>query len=158
MEPFSALALAGNIAQFVDFGCRILKTGYESYRDISGASEENVEIEKLTEGLLEFQKTLLAPSSRPTSGTDDNNQIALQELATRCCDVADTLLQLLRGLKVEGKGLVRTWNSLRQACRSQWHADDIAKLEKSMDNINEQINSRLIYMVWYGFERHSMLY
>ena len=142
MEPFSAISLASAIIQFVDFGSRILSSGYETYLSTNGATEDNVDLESLTRSLYKFQDQLSAPSKQPM-----HNDRELQKLARRCSFLAGDLLVLLDSFKVKEYGLIRTWDALRQSCRLVWKKDEISRKEKMLNSITGQVNSRLLYMI-----------
>jgi hypothetical protein len=142
LDPLSAASLAAAILQFVDFGSKIIVSGYETYRSTHGATEENVDLEYLTQKLYTFQDQLWTPSSKLAHSDQE-----LQNLAQKCSYIAGDLLVLLDSLKVKEKGLVRTWEALRQSCRLVWKEDEIAKKEKLLDSITGQVNSRLLYMI-----------
>lgn len=148
LDPLGALGLASAIVQFVDFSSSILKTGYETYHNFEGATQDNLDLEQLTGTLYKFQSKLTASNHAGGQQTDD--EVSLQELVTRCRDLARQLLQLLGDLKTKGHGLIRTWDSFRQACRSVGSKKKIARLEALLDNVGLQIlqiNSCLIFMI-----------
>ena len=142
LDPLSAASLAAAILQFVDFGSKIIVSGYETYRSTLGATEESVDLEYLTQKLYKFQDQLSTSSSKLVHSDQE-----LQKLAQKCSCIAGDLLVLLDSLKVKEKGLVRTWEALRQSCRLVWKKDEIAKKEKLLDSITGQVNSRLLYMI-----------
>ncbi|KAM0718815.1 hypothetical protein Q7P37_005887 [Cladosporium fusiforme] len=147
LDPLSAISLASAIIQFVDFGSKILVTGYETYHNVSGATQEHVDLEELTQSLYKFQDNLATPTRSNSSATQDSDQTLLEELARRCSHLAGDLLILLEDLKVKEQGFLRTWDSFRQACRSVWKKKRIQGLEKLLESIGWQINSRLLYMI-----------
>ena len=142
LEPLSAIALASSIIQFVDFGSKILASGYETYHSTHGATEDNVDLESLTQSLYKFQDQL---STHPKQLTHNDRE--LQKLAQNCSYLAGDLLLLLDSFKVKEHGLIRTWDALRQSCRLVWKKDEIAKKEKMLNSIAGQVNSRLLYMI-----------
>jgi len=142
LDPLTAASLAAAILQFVDFGSKIIVSGYETYRSVNGATEENVDLEYLTQALYKFQDQFSTTPKQPSHGDQE-----LQRLAQKCTYVAGDLLVLLDSLKVKEKGLVRTWEALRQSCRLVWKKEEIAKKEKLLDSIAGQVNSRLLYMI-----------
>lgn len=147
LDPLSALSLAAVIVQFVDFGSRILVSGYETYHDQHGTTQERFDLEEVTQDLFKFQNQLATPANAKEKETVDMR--VLQQLATKCRDLADDLLRLLDDLKVQESGLLRTWDSFRQACRARAKKGEIARLEKLLKVIGEQVNARLIYMIRY---------
>lgn len=142
LDPISAVSLAAAILQFVDFGSKIIVSGYETYRSTHGATEENIDLEYLTQMLYKFQDQL---STSPNQLAPSDQE--LQKLAQKCSYIAGDLLVLLDSPKVKEKGLVRTWDALRQSCRLVWKKDEIAKKEKMLNSIAGQVNSRLLYMI-----------
>jgi hypothetical protein len=142
LDPLSAASLAAAILQFVDFGSKILLSGYETYRSAQGATKENIDLESLTQKLYKFQDQL---SITPKQLTHKDQE--LQDLAQKCSYIAGDLLLLLDSLKVKEKGLIRTWEALRQSCRLVWKKEEIAKKEKLLNSISGQVNSRLLYMI-----------
>jgi hypothetical protein len=146
MDPISALSLAAAIVQFAQFGSNIIVTTYKVHQSTNGATQENLELAKLTTTLHDFQTRLAAP--RAPSRGNDIDQKALEELAAKCRDIAADLLKLLNGLKVKvtDKGLRRTLNSLRQGYRSSLKKGQIARYEKLLGDITVQVNGHLLAM------------
>ena len=142
LDPLSAASLAAAILQFVDFGSKIIVSGYETYRSAQGATEDNIDLESLTQNLYKFQDQLSTPSQQLAHSDQE-----LHKLAQKCTYIAGDLLVLLDSLKVKEKGLIRTWEALRQSCRLVWKKDEIAKKEKLLGSISGQVNSRLLYMI-----------
>lgn len=149
LDPFSAVSLACAIIQFVDFGSKIIVTGHDAYRSSSGTTQEHADMEELTASLYKFQDKFATPGSSGDAATRSVDQRSLDELARKCSHAAGDILILLEDLKVKETGSLRTWDSLRQACRSVWKKERIQDLEKSLDKISGQINSRLLYMIRY---------
>jgi len=48
MDPLTALSLAGNVVQFVDFGCQLLSHSRELYRSPRGSLAADDEIHLVT--------------------------------------------------------------------------------------------------------------
>jgi hypothetical protein len=142
LDPLSAASLAAAILQFVDFGSKIIVSGYETYRSTHGATEENVDLDYLTQKPYRFQDRLSTSSNQLA-----HNDQELQKLAQKCSYIAGDLLVLLDSLKVKDQGLVRNWEALRQSCRLLCKEDEILKKEQLLDSITAQVNSRLLYMI-----------
>ena len=112
LDPFSALGLAGNIIQFVDFGGKLLSHSAELYRSVDGALSFNKELEIITGDLRSLSANLAASShsqSTALSGADNFPT----ELASSCKVLADELLSKLAKLRV--RGTYKKWKSVRQA-------------------------------------------
>lgn len=48
LDPLTALSLAGNVVQFVQFGCTLAAKAHEVYSFKSGTAEESLEMESVT--------------------------------------------------------------------------------------------------------------
>lgn len=149
LDPFSAISLACAIVQFVDFGSKIIDTGHEAYRNSNGTTQEYADLEELTTSLYKFQDKFANTGSPNDAATRSADQRSLDELARKCSYVAGDILILLEDLKVKETGSLRTWDSLRQACRSVRKRERIQELQRSLEKISAQINSRLLYMIRY---------
>lgn len=133
LDPLSALSLAAAILQFVDFSSKILVTGYETYCSAAGATQEQVDLQELTHNLYRLQDQLATPVKQQTP-----DQEFLENVAKRSSYLAGDFLILLEDLKVEGQGLLRTWDAFRQACRSARKKSEIQRLERLLDSISGQ--------------------
>lgn len=51
MDPIAALGLAGNVAQFIDLGCKVFSMAGELYRSASGRLVEDVQLQSASEAL-----------------------------------------------------------------------------------------------------------
>ncbi|MCJ1381965.1 hypothetical protein MMC17_005077 [Xylographa soralifera] len=146
LDPFTALSLAGTVVQFVDFGNKLIKEGSELYHSASGALSVNAELENITVNLKAVTKKLETPSPTNTRSTETTKETeALRSLAESCSEAADELLKVLEDLKV--KGANRQWQSFRQALRSSHKKDQIRKIEKKLDKLQQMLNTRLIAMM-----------
>lgn len=149
MDPISALSLSAAILQFVDFGSKIIVTTYRTYRSADGTTQENLNLAELTTTLHGLQARLATPRIPSREQEHDADRNALELQAARCRDIAAELLQLLDDLKVKvkDKGFRRTWESLRQGCRAEWSKGKIARHGKTLRDVAEQINTRLLSLI-----------
>lgn len=92
MELLIAIALAGNILQFLEFGIKATSKAHELHSSASGTLEENLLLEYLSEHVSEVVKKLGTSSGHP--GLDD--------IYERCLDSTTQLQDELEGLKVRG--------------------------------------------------------
>ncbi|KAI6795430.1 hypothetical protein KC361_g5013 [Hortaea werneckii] len=153
MDPLSALSIGAAVLQFVDFGSKLLVNGYDVYHSVAGATTDNLELEKVTQDLsslclaLEFNHVT---SSRALS----RDEKALLELALDCRELAQSLVQLLQGLKVKSGTRHRSWESIRQTIRSVWKKTEIEDLQARLERIRNEMDSRLLELI--RQEAHSI--
>ena len=73
MDPLSALSLAANVLQFVEFTTKILAVGHEIYQ--SGTSSANANLELVTKDIHSLGaklKTTALPEGLPKVLTEDD--------------------------------------------------------------------------------------
>lgn len=131
MDPLTAIGLAGNVVQFVDFCGKLVSKSVEIYRSREGVLREIIDIETATKDLAQL---------------NDQNSIvtadeALERLCKSCIAVADELLQALGKVKVNGSP--QKWLSFRKALRSVWSKEQIRELEQRLAILRDQLNLRL---------------
>ncbi|KAI0451919.1 hypothetical protein F5B21DRAFT_485063 [Xylaria acuta] len=95
MDPFTALSLAGNIVQFIEFGIKLTIKGSEIYSSVNGQSQADNVIREDTTRLLEFSEQL----DRPLSSKHSESEAAVASLAKECAVEACKLRLILYGLQ-----------------------------------------------------------
>ena len=141
MDPLTAVGLAGNIINFVDFSAKALSRARQLFESASGATEENDELESLTKNLKDFADRTRRRSSeispRGHSRLSISSETVLDNLSQQCIQVADELLETLDSLKVKGDG--RTRKSAIKAVKTVWKKDHIDALQRRLDRISKQL-------------------
>jgi hypothetical protein len=141
VDPFTALGLAGNIVQFVDFLCKLLSESRSLYESSTGASDDNIVLEKIANDLSLLTSELTTSSSPAVLPASSE----LLETATLCKQVAAELSQALDELKV--KGPHKKWKSFVQALRSVMKKEQIQALARRLDTVQRQLNTRLLVLL-----------
>ena len=154
MDPLTAISLASAIVQFVDFSSKLIAEGRQIYQSIEGASRANLRTEDITNHIDSLNKHVLRTNRRYSqTGVTSESETALRDLVTACRTVADDLLSLLNKLKVDKHtiGAQRKLETVRKAVLTQRskNKDKIKNLEDQLDNIQKQINRRLVTMIRY---------
>lgn len=147
MDPVTALSLAANILQFVEFGTKLFTTGYQAYKSAKGQTDENEHIEKLTIDLESCAKSL-KHNTQGFQGSLSDDDLALLELARRSDRLAQELLALL--VKVQRKGKSRTWGAVSSAMRATWSKEEIQIRLKRLQEIQTNANTRLLNILRYA--------
>ena len=141
LDPFSALGLAGNVVQFVDFGTKLFSEAAELYRSVDGTLQVNAQLEAITEDLSSISNELGNASSyegQPLSADVKN----LMNLALSCKDLADELLLVLTKLKVSSNH--KKWKSIRQAFASAWRGREVEAYMGKLDRFRSQMTVHLV--------------
>ncbi|KAK4198003.1 hypothetical protein QBC40DRAFT_341612 [Triangularia verruculosa] len=137
------VALAASIMQIIDLGTRVVKKGFDVYNSADGQLIEHGEIETVAKSL--------AHSAAHIRGNFPANLTAHErekhQIAIKCEQIATELLAALDGLKVKSRdrtGWPRKWKSIRQALKTVWHEDRIAKLESRLDRCRQQMTFNIL--------------
>ena len=112
LDPLTALGLAGNIVQFVDFSSKIVSKARDIHNSANGSLPENIDTETVAQSLRVLYSNIAPQLDSPSSAQEE----ILNKLCIGCDNIAQELLQALGKLTIQGK---RTkWKSLRQALKS----------------------------------------
>jgi hypothetical protein len=144
LDPISALGLAGNLVQFVDFLFKLVSESRGIYKSATGALNEHAFLEKIAVDLSKLSDSL--PST--TLGVTGSSSLVghdILDLAAECKDVSRRLLGALEEIKV--KGSHRRWKSFVQALKSVWKREEIEELTRRLDRIQNLLNTRLLAMM-----------
>ena len=137
MDPLTALSLASNVIQVVDFSIRLVSKGVEIYKD--GSLAENVDAEEVTQSLKglngKLQRSIQDSKCGGPLNEDDHY---LMGLCAKCEGIANELLTRLGQIKVTGKH--RKWKSARQALKSVTNKDDLELLARRLGMYRSEIN------------------
>ena len=137
LDPVTAFALAGNVIQFIDFGCNLLSESLDLYRSATGTTVENIELEIVAKDIQDNIAPLrISARSFPTASH-------YSKLLQSCESVAQELLSAVEKLRVED-GPHRRWRSFGKALRSIWKKEEISKLQGRLGTLREQIVFRVI--------------
>ncbi|KAH8775890.1 hypothetical protein BGZ57DRAFT_369000 [Hyaloscypha finlandica] len=140
LDPFTAIGLAGNIVQFVDYSSKLISSTYEIYRSSTGSSKNHVYLEAIATRLLELNRTLEQPKLTGTKSYDK----ALLELRAECSQDAEDLLRLIEALRAKKDS---KWSSFRKALRSAWEKEAISRLEGRLVAHRNEIATQLTAML-----------
>src|ERR1700712_3244536 len=112
MDALTALGLAANVIQFVDFAASILSKGNTIRKSADGALKENTQLRSISSRM----QTLTADLERSIHNPFTQNDQALKAICSSCFEIATELNLKLSTLTARG-GISR-FKSYRQALKS----------------------------------------
>ncbi|KAE9366262.1 hypothetical protein N431DRAFT_386517, partial [Stipitochalara longipes BDJ] len=142
LDPLSALSLAGNIIQFVEFGTKLVHGTNEIIKSTEGSLEKHVWLEETTSSLGQLSNDLAIDTQRGPTASHSKKDEELLNLAISCKHDADDLLATLGDLKAQNPG--RKWQSFVQALRSVWKESKIKELERRLNDRRRQLGLQLL--------------
>ncbi|KAF2183956.1 hypothetical protein K469DRAFT_634657 [Zopfia rhizophila CBS 207.26] len=149
MELLTAIGLAANIVQFVEFGARLLSEANEVYHSTTGLTNEHVELQDIAENLKQMVNRLNTPYhdlSRKSLSSFHPAGVEINGIASSAKTVADDLIAVIQKLKVNDASK-RGWRSFRQALSTLWNKDKIENLQKRLDALRNQLSAHTIIYI-----------
>lgn len=150
MDPLSALSLAGNVVQFVDFGYKLVSNSRDFYKSSHGALEAHVQLELITSDLRAFLDKLKQRPALKLSGPQTRKETKWEADFDGICNhagkVAEELVARQEGLRVKGAGH-RRWESLQMAVRSAWRRNEIERLKEELSELRDVLETRLMLSI-----------
>ncbi|KAH7416755.1 hypothetical protein BKA64DRAFT_276354 [Cadophora sp. MPI-SDFR-AT-0126] len=136
LDPLTALALTGNILQFIDFGFKATCKARDIYLSADGVTAENADLEVLTTDIATVSAKLSA-SLGNASGND-----SLDDICRRCKASADDLLAALKNLQAEGKK--GKWKSARKGLKAVWGKKKVDELRERLEGWRDEVHFHVV--------------
>jgi hypothetical protein len=138
VDPWTVLSAAGNIAQFVEYSCKVVLTAKSISK--SGATETTTELITITNEVERLSGAIVLDSL-------DQYSPQLKQLASQCKALAADLLKVLSRLQTEGKR--RKWESFLVALKEIWNREKIEQFVKRLDKLQNQLILSMQFLVSY---------
>ncbi|KAH8178383.1 NACHT nucleoside triphosphatase [Sarocladium implicatum] len=145
MDPITAVALSGNILQFLQFTGGLLNSAGKLHASSNGTSDANDHLHDICSKLTAFTPKLHCPQQQQPADTEglQNNtsqhSVQLSECATACQGLCGELLKILEKLKAVGTRGSRHWGSFHAALLEVWHNDNIESLRRRITDYQGQM-------------------
>lgn len=148
LDPFSALSIAAAVAQFLDFGSKLIAGSIELYRSAEGVLPGILTLETITDDLKELSRDLSAKTGAVGGAKLSKNEMAIQSLANACVDLGFELEGVLQRTKLQ-KGSMRSWESFRRSFHIILRKSKIIDLEERLGKLQGQLQIRLVSLLRY---------
>lgn len=161
MDPVSALGLAANVLQFVEFTGKLISKGAEYYHSSDGAllghAELNAAAENLASLARKINESIKLPiffprGPEPLDRKERENYRAdkcfymidkgLLDASRQCYAISLELSAALSALKIPNNPT--RWDCFRQALRSVWSEQKINDISRRLDQARDQLMIHLL--------------
>jgi ankyrin repeat protein len=147
LDPLTALGLAGNLIQVIQFSYDIVSEGNKIYNDSGSVHGQNKTAEEVATDLSELTQNLKAKQEewRVAHGRTslEPDETRLRNLCDRCVEVAYELQIQLNKLKAkDGRG--KRLKSYKQALISVWRKDDIEEIAARLKRYQQELDTRVL--------------
>lgn len=132
MDPFSALGLASNVVQFIDFIWTLISETRRIVKSDDGLKGDHRTLETIVAGVQEY-----ANAVSPSPGSSPQ----LKQLARECSSISAELLSALAALKVYDQKT--HWTSFLAALKQIWKQGKIDKLSNRLFKAQSQVATHM---------------
>jgi hypothetical protein len=151
LDPLTALSLAGNIIQFVDFACKLFSKGWEIYDSAAGLSVGDQQLETIANDLRDISNRFKDPIQSHLNICSDQleprqkTDTKLIEMSTQCTSVANELIRALEELRLSDLNHKnRRWKSARHAFKSLWKKEKICAIVDQLQTLRAEWNFHIL--------------
>jgi hypothetical protein len=130
IDPLTALGLASNILQFLDFTAKVIAGTRAISKSHVGVSEDTAYIRHKAEGITALIDGFLA-----TNG----GSLAMRKELAACKKIAEDVLEALE--KFEVKGPKSKWTSFLIALKEIWSESKIKAMSTKLTELQTQFNA-----------------
>jgi hypothetical protein len=139
IDPLTALGLAANVLQFVDFASKLIGGLVVIYKSASAASEDNIVLDIVVRDIQRLSGSIVALED--FSGT-------LKELTDESSRISQELLAVLDKLCI--KGQKTKWKCFAVAVGGMWKRDKVESMATQLGRMQSQVTVHLQASIRYG--------
>ena len=141
LDPITALGIAGNIVQFLDFSISLVGKAHDIYKSPDGTLAGNLDVAKVAETIriLQFK---LQSGKRSDVGYDSEIKGLLEGMCSSCDETAKELLDVLETLKMQGKKTA--WKSMRQAIKGVKSKEAVLEITGRLAQFRELLEMSIL--------------
>ena len=152
MEPLAALALAGNVLQFIDFGCKLFSQGCELYKSTDGRLAVDDEIRLIAAELQDFVSTIKSQvvitgasntSEALPAAREDGPDSKFGRICNEAVKIAEIILSKLEKRKLD-ENRSRKFESFKRVWRQIWSQGELNDLFERLSRLKEAIKSGVL--------------
>lgn len=139
LDPVTAIGLAGNIVQFVDFSGKIVLTALKIYRSPAGTTQDGFDAKLVADNIASLKNRIEFDLVRPLTASEDQ----ILELGKQCVETAEELAALFRtrfGRQIKPGILIAT----KEALRLGWKKEEIENMKKRLASFREQLTLHIL--------------
>lgn len=147
LDPLTALGLAGNLIQVIQFSYDIVSEGNKIHNDSGTVLSQNKTAEEVATDLSELTQNLKVKQEewRVAHGCAalEPDETRLRKLCDRCVEVAFELQIQLNKLKAKD-GRANRLKSYKQALISVWRKDAIEEIADRLKRYQQELDTRVL--------------
>jgi len=145
MDPITALGVAGNVIQIVDFSLRFLLSVKRVCTSEDGEIEEIKNLRNDADKLRQLNSHFTtALKTRELSSAPTNWEKDALSICQECEATSAELSKLLKGLAVDGQSYGRPLAATLLAMKAIWKKNRMAKLQSRLESLRGMLVSTIV--------------
>ena len=145
MDPLTALSLACNALQIIDFGATMIAKCKELYKH--GALAEYQELESMARHLTNLSTDMKLPEPFLSAESVQQEDMNILTLAQQCSETANELICELRKLGI--RGTHRKRDAVRKAIKETWNQNPIESIQRRLEQYQRTLNTLILINLRY---------
>ncbi|PVH69299.1 hypothetical protein DL98DRAFT_625614 [Cadophora sp. DSE1049] len=141
MEPLTALSLAGNVIQFIDFSCKLFSQGCELYKSTDGRLAVDDEIRLITAEIQDFITKIKSEAAPVAQGPGPDSNF--DKICDEAAKIAEAILSKLEHRKLD-KDRNRKFESFKRVWSQIWSQGELDALFARLSQLRDAINSGVL--------------
>lgn len=148
MDPLTAVSLAANIIQFVDFTSKLVFSARSIWQSTTGSRAEDDELDLVAQSITRLHENVVILERIPLASAKlTRREKSLLPLQQACVSLGNDLISTLDKLRVSEPR--KKWKSVRVALVSVWKEEKVKQMEARLMKLQRQIDSHLISDIQY---------
>lgn len=148
MDGLSAVSLAGNVAQFLEYGVRLVRTTREIATSTLGISQEVAELELILNDLDATMTLLKGPDN--LGNNDHHSDETLRDLVENCHSLIPNITRIIERLQLKKNGGSRprqAYGAIRKAAQTLYKKGEMDQLSNRLFSLRSQISAHMILLI-----------
>lgn len=146
LDPFTALGLASNICQLIEFSRKLLSGTYEGYKSRDGSLIRRVQLQAAAVTIEHLTADI---KSSLENDVKDRYPLLSENKMVEICDettkLTSGLLGTLRKIAVNSGN--RKWKTVREALNMTWNEDKINYTMNALDRLRGDLNTFILILL-----------
>jgi hypothetical protein len=142
LDPLTAISLAGNVAQFVDFSSKIVSRTRELTKSSHRATQEAYNAEILVRDLVRVTEKVKDGARAARAASLGEEDKALEDLCNGCIILSERMIKRLEKLKPEEGAGKR--QAFLHALKSVWSQRELECEESQLATYRSQLEFRVL--------------
>jgi len=149
MDPLTALSLAANVCQFVEYAIKIVSKGNKLRNSPDGLLVEHADLYAASRTIIELNNRLVTSAREHSQAVGFSADAGSDEIKRACeaiNQVAGELIETLEKLRLPSHA--GRWRSMRQAVKAVAGKSGVEKMKNDLAVQRQRLDTALLTSLW----------